>query len=113
MSKLDMREQDLLELYQLSQLFSSTYGDRLTASSKRGIKALTALIEERYKVVTGGEDITMATNPRNAGRPTVYTDEQNNRILDLRGEGLSLRRIAEEVNCSLAHVQRVLERQKG
>lgn len=113
MPNLEMKEQDLLELYQLTQLFFSTYGNRLTSDSTRSAKAWISIMEERYKAVTGGGDITTASNPRNAGRPTVYTDEQNNRILDLRGEGLSLRRIAEEIPCSLAHVQRVLERQQG
>ena len=99
---LGMNRQDLLELYQLAEMYRTCYG--------ADIRELLEEIRTQYREVTGGEDIQDARNPRGAGRKRVYTKETDQAILELHGNGMALRRIANAAQCSIGHVQDVLKR---
>ena len=102
-SELEMSKQDMIELYQLLRLYSNTY------HVKKDTAELLENVYQRYEKVYG-EDIREAHNPRNAGRKKQYSDEIDQRILDLRKEKYTLRKIAEIEGCSLGRVQKVLNR---
>lgn len=105
--KLAMKHQDMSELYQLVKLYVRTYGyDKDT-----GTEFLSEL-RNRYLEQFNGKSIEEACNPRGAGRKAVYTKEENDRIAELRKEGLSLRAVAKAAGCSLGHVQDVLYNKK-
>lgn len=94
---LEMNRQDLLELYQLASMYNKCY---------RGeIDSLLEDIREKYRTVTGGEDIQKARNPRKAGRKRAYMENTDGMILDMRRRGMPLRRIADMAQCSTGHVQ--------
>ena len=104
-SMIEMRQQDMVEMYQLLTVYRMTY-------QKNGIivEELLDDMERRYRKVYGGE-IASKRNPRHAGRKSKYTKEKCQEILALREEGLSYRQIAEKCGCSLSHVQNVLKGQ--
>lgn len=108
MERISMRPQDLLELYQLVRLYKRSYGDGRAAD----LGTLLEELEEKYKERTKGEDIRQAGNPRGAGRKRKYTEQENEKILGLYKKGKSLRRISQEVGCSIGHVQDVIKVQK-
>lgn len=110
MNGLMMKEQDLLELYQLLSLYRQTHYEEAEAE-----KTLEGWIEEvsrRYSERTGGKNIREGRNPRRAGRKKAYSEERDARIRELHKEGLSIRGIAKEAGCSSGHVQDVLRAQK-
>lgn len=107
--RLCMREQDLLELYQLSTMYQSTYQkDKI-----KNLDGFLEMIRERYKEVSTGKDITRETNPRKAGRKPKYTEKQNNLIIELHQKKVSLRKIAVETGCSVGYVQSILKHKKS
>lgn len=102
-STIEMRQQDMVELYQMLTVYRMTYPDRESAA--------VLLLEDvawRYQKIYG-ERITTKRNPRNAGRRPKYTREESQQIIELREEGLSYRKIAEKTECSFSYVQRVLK----
>lgn len=101
MSKLHMRAQDLIELYQLTALYKTTYDADLEKFLK--------MISECYQDISG-QDITLASNPRQAGRQPKYTADQNNNIIRLYQSGMSYRQIAKEIGCSIGHIQSVVKK---
>lgn len=105
MNEMQMRSQDLLELYQLLERYERTYGNRKAAYFGK----LQKEIEEKYKICTRGEDIRQARNPRGAGRKRKYTEKENERIRELRKNGDSLRKISQTIGCSVGHVQDVIK----
>ena len=102
-SKIEMKRQDLIELYQLLNVYSQTYKDS-DADTERLIRKVEMRFKKIYK-----DDISQSGNPRNAGRKRVYTEEENLKIIELRNKGYSLRKIAQEEGCSLGRVQDVLK----
>lgn len=98
-----MRRQDMIELYQLLWLYSRTYHPE-TTETERLIEALETRYKEAY-----GQELRQARNPRDAGRKKVYTEETEQRIIELHKKNYSLRRIAREEGCSLGKVQDVLK----
>lgn len=105
--KLAMKRQDLIELYQLAKLYVRTYD----CNRDTGTEFLSQL-QNRYLEQFNGKSIEEACNPRGAGRKAVYTKKENDRIAELREEGLSLRAVAKAAGCSLGHVQDVLYNKK-
>ena len=101
---LEMNRQDLLELYQLASMYGKCYEGE--------IHGLLEDISEKYRTVTGGEDIRGARNPRKAGRKRIYMENTDGMILDMRRKGMPLRRIADMAQCSTGHVQNVLKRHR-
>lgn len=99
---MEMNRQDLLELYQLVEMYTRCYSVDL--------KELLEGINEKYRKNTGGEDICSSSNPRRAGRKRIYSEDTDKVILELRNNGITLRRIAETLQCSTGHVQDVLKR---
>lgn len=101
-SRVEMRQQDMVEMYQLLTVYRTTYPDR---------ESMAALLLEdvawRYQKAYG-EEIASRRNPRNAGRKPKYTKEEGQKVIELREKGLSYRQIAEKTGYSLSHVQRVL-----
>ena len=97
---LEMKRQDLEELYQLLSMYRGVY----RAEEAGGIlEEVRRRYRERY-----GEDIREKRNPRKAGRKKKYTEEQRRRIRELREEGQTIREIAKETGCSVGYVQDVL-----
>lgn len=104
-----MKAQELLELWQLLEMYRMTYHD----PGERDLNAWLEEISGKYYQNTSGCNIRLATNPRGAGRKKKYTYEQNAFILKLRLEkGLTIRQIAQQANCSIYHVQTVLKQQQ-
>ena len=97
---LEMKRQDLEELYQLAGLYGKTYGSKAAGEL---LKEVARRYNSTYK-----EDIQGKRNPRNAGRRRRYTEDVKNEIKSLRGKGLSIRKIAGETGCSVGYVQGVL-----
>lgn len=105
---LRMREQDLLELYQLTAMYRRTY----RKDEIKSMDGLLEMIEERYRHDTG-KDIKRQTNPRKAWRKAKYTEAQNCQISALYQNGASLRTIAKETGCSVGHAQEIIRRKKS
>ena len=103
MGLLEMRRQDLVELYQLVCLYERTYGEDW-GKRKEGI-------ENRYNQITGKE-IQEARNPRGGGRKRKYGEEENQAILEGYRDRKSLRQIAREAGCSIGHVQDVIREKR-
>lgn len=98
--KLEMKGQDMEELYQLLEEYERTYGGRNVSEMLEEVSA-------RYRKEKG-ENIAQKRNPRGAGRKQRYTEEKKRRIKELREVGMSIRRIAEGTGCSVGYVQGVL-----
>ena len=101
---MEMNRQDMIEFYQLLCMNLMTY-PQMAAETETIISD----IEGRYRK-SNGEDIRKAGNPRSAGRKRRYTEEMDRRIVELREQDYSLRRIAREEKCSLGRVQDVLKK---
>lgn len=99
---MEMNRQDLLELYQLVEMYTRCYSVDL--------RGLLEGINEKYRKNTGGEDICSSSNPRCAGRKRIYSEDTDKAIIELRKNGITLRSIAETLQCSTGHVQDVLKR---
>lgn len=97
---MELKRQDLEELYQLLVLYENIHGNSPAPE-------LLEEVAERYRS-NYGEDISTKRNPRNAGRKKNYTEEDKTRILEQRRKGESIRKIAEEIGCSVGYVQGVL-----
>lgn len=110
MSALSMKGQDLLELYQLLSLYRQAYHE--DGAAEKDLDGWLKAVAQRYKERTDGKDVREGRNPREAGRKRKYTEEQNEGIMHLYKEGLSIRRIAEEARCSPGHVQDVIKGKK-
>ncbi len=109
MSTFEMKAQDLLELWQLLNLYKMTYD----VSAEETVDMLAAEIRVRYSGHRNGEDILTAGNPRGAGRKKKYTEEHRKLVQKLRNEdGLTIRKIAQEAKCSVGYVEHVLRNQK-
>lgn len=100
--KLEMKRQDLIELYQLASLYSRTYGSQSTESL---LKELNSRYQEKY-----GADISDESNPRDAGRKKKYDEKTDRRIMQMHGRGCSVREIAQETGCSVGYVQSVIRK---
>lgn len=103
MGRMELRKQDLIELYQLCRMYRDTYGEAEGETAEK----IMADLAERYRERTGGNDIAEAGNPREAGRKKVYGEKINNEIRELHRQGISKRKIAKKIGCSLGHVQDV------
>lgn len=97
---MEMKRQDMEELYQLLEVYERTYGGRNVTEMLQEVSA-------RYREEKG-ESISQKRNPRGAGRKQRYTEEEKQRIRELRDGGMSIRRIAEGTGCSAGYVQGVL-----
>lgn len=107
--RIRMKEQDLLELYQLLEIYQRVY----QKDGERGWEELLEEIEKRYREYTGGDEIKLARNPRGAGRKRVYSEEKDRELLRLYyKEKQSLRNTAKEMGCSVGHVQDVIRRER-
>lgn len=79
-----------------------------------GILALIAEFETDIRRERQMEGIARAkAEGRTGGRPKLVTDEVYQRALQLRDEGQSIRRIAENIGFSKATVQKLLDRETG
>lgn len=108
MPGLMMRKKDLIELYQQLKLYKSVYPE----DSQLTLPELITAVEGRYRDREHGEDIRSQTNPRDAGRKPVYSEQQNQKIYSMYQEKITLRRIAEESGCSVGHVQDVIRKKE-
>lgn len=108
--KMSMKAQDLLELYQLLEMYRITY--REEAGVLEGAGGLLEMVSLRYHERTGGKDIRDGSNPRGAGRKKSYPREHDDEVMELYRKGVSVRQTAKEMCCSPGHVQDVIKRQK-
>lgn len=98
--KMEMKRQDMEELFQLLEVYKRTYGGREVTEMLQEVSA-------RYRAEKG-ERISQKKNPRGAGRKQRYGEEEKRRIRGLRDDGMTIRRIAERTGCSVGYVQGVL-----
>lgn len=98
--KMEMKRQDMEELYQLLEVYERTYGGRKVTEMLQEVSA-------KYREEKG-EGISQKRNPRGAGRKQRYAEDEKRRIRELRDGGMSIRRIAEGTGCSVGYVQGVL-----
>lgn len=103
MNSLKMKRQDLVELYQLCQLYAQMH----SGASRDAAEMLMREAGIEYLEMGWEGNIATASNPRGAGRKAVYTEETNKRIQEMHEAGLSKRVIAKKIGCSLGHVQDV------
>lgn len=108
MESLQMKKQDLVELYQLCRVYVQAHDGAGRAAAEKLMQAADA----EYLGMGYGHIVT-AGNPRGAGRKAVYPDETNRKIQALHAQGMSKRRIAKEIGCSLGHVQDVTKAAKA
>ena len=74
-----------------------------------GILALIAEFETAIRKERQMEGIARAKlEGRVGGRPRLVTDEVRDRVIRLRGEGMSIRKVAAEIGFSKATVQKLL-----
>lgn len=106
MPTLEMRKQDLIELYQLLKMYMDTYEPADTVT----IQQVMSILTEKYEKRTDGERLERARNPRGAGRPGKYSLHTDTLIYRLRNEGRSIREIAREIKCSPGYVQKLLSK---
>lgn len=102
-----MKQQDLLELYQLLVLYQQTYCE----CGERDLSSWLNNISRHFQEKPGAGNVKEARNPRNAGRRKLYSQAQNQEILTLYGNGDSFRCIASRIGCSIGHVQDVIKTQ--
>lgn len=107
-NRLMMKQQDLLELYQLLVLYQRTYQEY----EEKSLSGWLDKISEHYQEKTGRDDIKKARNPRNAGRRKQYSASQDQEILVQYRNGDSFRHIASRNGCSVGHVQDVVKAEK-
>ena len=98
--RVEMKRQDMEELYQLLEVYERTYGGRKVREMLQEVSA-------RYREEKGGS-VSQKRNPRGAGRKQRYAEDEKRRVRELRDGGMSIRRIAEETGCSVGYVQGVL-----
>lgn len=82
-----MKAMDLLELYQLTELYKRTYKPCRNVTVQKMLDTAT----ERYAFQAKGEDIRSAHNPRGAWRPKIHGPEIVRKILYLREQGKTMR----------------------
>lgn len=99
MGKYGMKKSDLAELYILLELYGRTYGE------KESVKELREETKRLYEEAWGPGAIG---NSRGAGRKEKYQEETKRKILELRKEGKSIRKIAGETGCSIGYVQKLI-----
>lgn len=119
-NRLMMKQQDLLELYQLLVLYQRTYQEY----EEKSLSGWLDKISEHYQEKTGRDDIKKARNPRNAGRCFLsdhgagdrrrkqYSASQDQEILVQYRNGDSFRHIASRNGCSVGYVQDVVKAEK-
>jgi len=77
-----------------------------------GILALIAEFETDIRKERQMEGIARAkAEGRTGGRPALVTEEVRTRVFDLRDQGMSIRKVAEEIGFSKATVQKIIEKQ--
>ncbi len=75
-----------------------------------GILALIAEFETDIRRERQMEGIARAkAEGRTGGRPALVTDEIRNRVTELRSQGVSIRKVAEEIGFSKATVQKIIK----
>lgn len=99
-----MRPSDLGELYGLLTMYQQAYG---------GIGEEFFLeVRERYAESAHffgcTEEIPLITNPRAAGRKRKSNPEEVQKILELRKKGMTIRKIAVEMGCSVGLVHKLI-----
>lgn len=102
MGMIVMRRTDLAELYTLLEMYNRCYG---------GVPGEPAeSVKEAYKASAGRdkEGVPRITNPRGAGRKSGVAMEQISQAKQLHAQGRSMRKIAEEMGCSVGCVHKLI-----
>ncbi|MGN0399400.1 MAG: helix-turn-helix domain-containing protein [Blautia sp.] len=99
MGNIGMKKSDLAELYTLLEMYGRTYGEK---------EPVKILLEETKRLYEEARGTGAIGNSRGAGRKGKYPEETKRKILELRKEGSSIRKIAEETGCSTGYVQKLI-----
>lgn len=123
-TKLDRLARSTSDLYRIAselgekQVTFRVLDDPLVDTTSRtgklvmGILALIAEFETDIRRERQMEGIAKAKKEgRSGGRPRLITREMEERVLQLRQDGLSIRKVAAEVGLSKASIQKIVERQ--
>ena len=100
---LQMQEGDLLELYQLLDLYRRTYQDEVWSD----VPELMEEISDRYRKLNG-QDIKKATNPRGAGRKKVYNKVKAEEVKAVYNQLKNVRKTAKEAGVSTTFVYKCI-----
>ena len=103
-SKVEMLQQDMVELYQLLQVYKRTCPTKVEEAG-----CIQQDLGARYRALYK-QDINHVRNPRGAGRKKCCTEQEDQGIIGLRKAGRSFREIAREENCSIGRVQDVVKK---
>ena len=111
-----MKLEELGELYRLLVCYKKIYNIRDLNELSATIEDIKQQYETEASRINGpsGYQIVPAkvTNIRGAGRNPIYTDQERDHILELRETGKTIRKIAEEVHCSIGFVHKIIKEQK-
>ena len=104
-----MTDYDLAEFHRYLLLFTKTYDD-----CEQDIKRVSLAVEDIFfeqSRLNEKSAMDELRNPRHAGRKKSITVEQISEIQSLHKEGLSIRKISEQMKVPKSTVQRVLSSQ--
>ena len=101
-----LSEKDLYKAYDAIQFYLSRRYQNFSYEELKAIQKVLCLIEEEYEDQEG-KPVTRARH-EGSGRKRTISDETNQKIIDLRNEGKTLRAIAKECNVSVSHVQKTV-----
>ena len=102
-----MTEHDLGELYTYLELFRKVYGGYDTEVHSL-MSAILDIYMDEYRHKNADAALRELRNPRGAGRKTSVSDDSRERIRELRGLGLSIRKISAKTGIPRSTVQRIL-----
>ena len=97
-----MRGTDLAELYTLLGMYNRIYG---------GVpEELIESVKDAYQAACRNREgeIAEITNPRKAGRKSGVTQERIEKAGQMHADGCSMRKIAEEMGCSVGSVHKLI-----
>lgn len=104
-----MNAHDLSELYTYIDLFMSTYTD--CGSECAALQAcIRELYMEQYRCNDAESAMRQLRNPRDAGRKRHYLDDARAQVLELSGQGKSVREVSQMTGIPKSTVQRLKSR---
>ena len=113
--KTPMKLEELGELYRLLVSYEKKYDIKKSNWLPAALEEIKQHYETEAMRINGpsGYEIVPSkiTNPRGAGKNLIYTDQERDYILELRKSGLTIRKIAEKVHCSIGFVHKLINEQ--
>ena len=99
--------EQLKSVIRLNEINSKSKDDTI----KNNIDIIQKLLKENEEF-KGNNCVNKLKNERGAGRKEMFTEEQKSRVKMLRLQGKSYRAIAKDMNCSVATVHKIINKQR-